>query len=153
MLSVGAGRLQHVLDACGISKAVLDVAVQDLTGKILLILFDILGLISYLMDFVKLRDHPLMSYRGVPNWPPLWTLAKEISVGNLRGALGVLRYVHSSGEVSKKCYLVIEHERDIYVGYLLCQDHASSTKIAHILRDHIGRSIQEIGDLDLSYIM
>jgi hypothetical protein len=43
-----------------------------------------------------LRDHPIMSYRGVPNWPPVWTQTRSDGVKKLRGELGVLIYVHAA---------------------------------------------------------
>ena len=44
---------------------------------------------------VKLRDHPLMSYRGIPNWPPVWTQMRIGGVKIVKGEVGVLIYVHA----------------------------------------------------------
>jgi len=68
-------------------------------------------------DF-KLRDHALMSYRGVPNWPPVWTQMRIGGVKILKGEVGVLIYVHAGGAVNT-CYLVIEHENQNYSGSLV----------------------------------
>ncbi len=97
----------------------------------------------------SLRDHPLMSYRGVRNWPPVWTLTRNRSVKVVKGEVGVLKYVHSNSELSK-CFLVIDYQSETYVGCILCRDHAFCNQISHLLRDHVGRPIKEIGDLDLS---
>jgi len=99
---------------------------------------------------MKLKDHPLMSYRGVRNWPPVWTLRRNGSVKTLMGEAGVLKYVHSNTEMSNKCFLVIDFQSKTYVGSILCRDHSFCTQISDLLRDHIGRPIKEIGDLDLS---
>jgi len=103
---------------------------------------------------MKLRDHPLMSYRGVPNWPPVWTLiTSNISVGIPRGELGVLKYVHSNSLMSNKCFLVIDFNEKVYIGSLIFQDHAFCGQISNLLRDHVGRPIKEIGDLDVSHLL
>jgi hypothetical protein len=45
-----------------------------------------------------LRDHPLMSRHGVPNWPPVWTWVNGPAVDgpeneSLRGEVGILKWV------------------------------------------------------------
>ena len=99
---------------------------------------------------MKFKDHPLMSYRGVRNWPPVWTLRKNGSVKTLMGEVGVLKYVHSNTEMSNKCFLVIDFQHEAYIGSLIFKDHSFCDQITRLLRDHIGRSIKDIGDLDLS---
>ena len=92
-----------------------------------------------------------MSYRGVRNWPPVWTLAaRNGSVLTLMGEVGVLKYVHSNSLMSNKCFLVIDFQDEAYIGSLIFKDHSFCDQISHLLRDHIGRSIKDIGDLDLS---
>jgi hypothetical protein len=95
-----------------------------------------------------------MSYRGVRNWPPVWTLAtRNISVSTLRGEIGVLKYVHSNSLMSNKCFLVIDFNGKVYIGSLIFKDHAFCGQISNLLRDHVGRSIKNIGDLDVSYFL
>jgi hypothetical protein len=39
---------------------------------------------------MKLRDHPLMNYRGLSNWPPCW-LPRGDGIGpRVHGEVGVL---------------------------------------------------------------
>jgi hypothetical protein len=43
---------------------------------------------------MQLRYHPLISYRGLPSWPPAWTPANPKShLKVLRGEIGRLEYV------------------------------------------------------------
>jgi len=100
-------------------------------------------------EFMQLRDHPLMNYQGVPNWPPVWTLRKG-SVKTLTGEVGVLKYVHLD---DNKCYLVIDYQSMIYTGSIISQDQSFSKQIVRVLRTQISRSIEKIGDLDLSSIL
>jgi hypothetical protein len=102
---------------------------------------------------MKLRDHPLMSYRGLKNWPPTWTRTRSSVVTTVRGEVGVLTYVHSNPQVSDKCYLVMDYEGETYVGTLIFENHAFCTQVGDLLGLHLKRPIKDIGDLDLSYTL
>jgi hypothetical protein len=99
---------------------------------------------------MKLRDHPLMSYRGLKNWPPTWSRARSNVVKTVRGEVGVLAYVHSNPKVSGKCYLVMDYDGETYVGTLIFENHAFCKQVGNLLNLHLKRSIKDIGDLDLS---
>ena len=92
-----------------------------------------------------------MSCRGIHNWPPLWTCAKKNGAKTVMGEVGVLKYVYANTRVSDKCYLVIEHEHENYIGCLTFDDRAFCAQVSLLLRSQIGRTIETIGDLDLSY--
>lgn len=70
-----------------------------------------------------------------------------------KGEVGILRYVHGKDPISNKCFLVIEHDKEHYVGCLIFDDVAFCSQISRLLRDQIGHSVREIGDLDLSYTL
>ena len=105
---------------------------------------------------MELRHHPLLSYHGIPSWPPVWSPAKPREgkqlLKVLKGEIGVLKYTLANA-TSEKCFLVIEYDHIPYVGCLLCSDLAFSTQLASILHTQSGRTIQEIGDLDLDFIL
>jgi hypothetical protein len=102
---------------------------------------------------MMLRDHPLMSYRGVKNWPPIWTRTRDENLKTVRGEVGVLTYVYSNPRMSSKCFLVIDHEGETYVGALIFDTHALCKQVTDLLWAHMNRPIKEIGDLDLSYLL
>jgi hypothetical protein len=104
---------------------------------------------------MKLRDHPLMSAHGVSNWPPVWTQASGGSRPKIvRDEVGILRYVHAYDHpASDKCYLLIEYEGEHYLGSLIFDNATFCHHITALLRQHIGRSIEEIGDLDVSFML
>ena len=58
-----------------------------------------------------LRDHPLMQYHGVRNWPPAWTWTggPEKRHPEPRGEIGIVRQVEPS-KISppKGCFVYIE---------------------------------------------
>jgi len=91
-----------------------------------------------------------MSRYGVPNWPPIWTQARKEGNKRVVGEVGVLRYVHANNKISHKCYLVIEYDREHYVGSLIFEDVTFCWQISSLLQEHVGRTIREIGDLEVS---
>jgi hypothetical protein len=99
---------------------------------------------------MMLRDHPGMSFHGVSNWPPVWVHARANGQKQLTGEIGVLKYVHASNRLSNKCYLVMEHDNIQYVGCLIFNDATFCYQVANTLRTHLGRSIKELGDVDLA---
>jgi hypothetical protein len=99
-----------------------------------------------------LRDHPLMSYRGLLNWPPIWLCKDLSSKKQLRGEIGVLKMVtECRTETTNSCFLHIEHGGSSYIGCLLFNDPAFCAQIVTLLRGYLNRPISEIGSLDLSY--
>lgn len=100
---------------------------------------------------MKLREHPGMLYHGACNWPPAWS--RRDNSGTVHGEVGVLKYVYANERASNKCFLVMEHEKSVYVGCLIFNDHSFCAQISTILREQTGRPIKEIGDLDLSHTL
>jgi hypothetical protein len=90
-----------------------------------------------------------MSYRGIRNWPPAWTQENRGGMKTLSGEIGVLKYVHARSTPANKCVLVIEHENQSYVGTLLFDSLSFCSQLCALLKEQIGRSIQQIGDLNL----
>lgn len=102
---------------------------------------------------MKLREHPGMSFHGIPNWPPVWTRSRKETVKTVRGEVGILTYVFANEQISNKCYLVIDHEQNTYVGCLIFDDSTFCRQIAGFLRAYLGRPISEIGDLDIGHTL
>ena len=99
---------------------------------------------------MKLRDHPLMRHRGAPNWPPVWRQSRFNSIRKVEGEVGVLTYVYAAPD-SHRCYLVIEYEHENYTSTLIFDDTRFCHQVTGLLRQHIGSSIKDIGDLDVSF--
>ena len=91
-----------------------------------------------------------MSYRGVPSWPPVWTRSRTHGARIVTGEVGVLTYVYSNRRVVNKCFLVIDYEQETYVGSLVCADRSFCSEISNLLRNQIGRSLKQIGDLEMT---
>ena len=97
-----------------------------------------------------LRDHPLMSYKGVPSWPPVWIWIDGPEKRRPRGEIGILRKVTLSNiNPDDRCFLNIEHKGSSYFGCLLISDSVFCDQIAKLLQAHCDRPIAEVGGLEL----
>jgi len=104
---------------------------------------------------MQLRNCPLMSRRGTRNWPPTWNKTSGGSRAGpyetLRSEIGTLEQVLlSRTEPYNTCYLLIEFRRMTYVGTLVFDDGIFSRQLCELLQNHhLGKSIKEIGDLEV----
>ena len=100
---------------------------------------------------MQLRDHPLMVLRGVRSWPPIWTNRNMDKPKLLKGEIGTL--IDTYTVRGDSCFLVIEHESETYVGALLLEDTVFCRRVCDLLKQKVGQSISQIGDLDLSLML
>jgi hypothetical protein len=98
---------------------------------------------------VKLREHPLMTAQGVPKWPPIWT--QRPGTRTIQGEVGTLKNVYWYEKDCYKVFLVIDYDGELYDGALLLSDSRFCEFIARLLKQKIGLSLKDIGDLDVSY--
>jgi hypothetical protein len=71
-----------------------------------------------------LRDHPLISYRGFPSWPPAWTWIDGEEDKHPTGEIGILRTtLLSKIQPANRCFLLISYEGASYMGCLLFDDY------------------------------
>ena len=104
-------------------------AVEGIISKYLLLLLQSNGCafaIDNLEGFfpvMELRTHPLMSYRGRPNWPPRWVWLGGKKNERPTGEVGVLKEVSKYSLLSSDgLTLVIEYNESAYMGLLLFED-------------------------------
>jgi hypothetical protein len=100
---------------------------------------------------VPLRNHPLMRHGRNSNWPPVWKQLTKEGPKIMKGEVGILTYVFSTNQLSKRCYLVIEYKGEHYVGALLFDDNVFCRQTCALLKRHLDRSVEEIGDLEVSF--
>jgi hypothetical protein len=103
---------------------------------------------------MKLRDHPLISYRDVHSWPPTWLWRGGKKHTRPHGEVGILKEVIlTSIEPCSMCFLIMECEGGEYMGILRFEDSGLCREIYRVLLRHCGRPIQEIGEIDLSHTL
>ena len=99
---------------------------------------------------MKLREHPLISH----GWPPLWWARADQEKKQLRGEVGILKAVQPYDiQPADRFYLLIEHEESEYLGILVIEDYALSQQVFNLIAKHCGRTIGEVGDIDLSHTL
>jgi hypothetical protein len=102
---------------------------------------------------MQLREHPLMNYRGLNNWPPAWTWRGGGDNGHPKGEVGILRDVLLSNvQPNSRVFLIMQHEDQEYIGCLLFSDEAVCAQMYDVLKGQCGRTFEEIGSLDLSHL-
>jgi hypothetical protein len=100
---------------------------------------------------MELRKHPLMSYRGRPNWPPRWVWLGGKQNERPTGEVGVLKQISRySLLTSDGLSLVMEYNESAYMGLLLFDNFAFSRRIHELLKTLRDRPISAIGDLDIN---
>ncbi len=103
---------------------------------------------------MRLRDHPLMTYRGIRSWPPVWTWVGGADNTRPEGEVGVLTEAKASRiEPPDRMFLYMEHQNASYIGCLLVDDQTFCRQICALLQNWCGRSIEDIGACDLSYTL
>jgi hypothetical protein len=101
-----------------------------------------------------LRDHLLMRYHGVSNWPPAWSWIGGMENKRPTGEIGILKSVEPSHVLPhNRCFLSIDYEGSSYMGCLLFDDVGFCRQITEILQFCCNRSIVDIGSLDLSFTL
>src|SRR6266550_8514557 len=105
------------------------------------------------LQAVLLRNHPQMSYKGVPSWPPRWIWLDGPEDKHPKGEVGVLRAVLLFKDRVNRCFLLIFHEQSSYMGCLLFDDEIFCGQITKLLEAHCNRHIAEIGCIDLSHTL
>jgi hypothetical protein len=90
-----------------------------------------------------------MTYHGLHNWPPFWVWTRTDGIKTASGEVGVLKDVYANNATSNKCYLVIQHKNEEYIGCLPFDNRSFYRQITMLLRNHIGHPINEIGNVDL----
>jgi len=100
---------------------------------------------------MKFRDHPaLIRKSGYCSWPPLWTTPHYDKDDKPIGEVGILEDVDMSHLIENKIFLFMRYRSYRYMGVLAFDDPAFCRAIFTILQNNVERSIEEIGDLDLS---
>jgi hypothetical protein len=108
---------------------------------------------------VMLREHHLANYRTLPTWPPIWLRRRQNNGktrqaitprASLRGEIGILKDARLStvGQPSQ-IFLIVAHDGGEYIGSLLFSDRGFCRQIYQLLKGQCGKTITEIGALEL----
>ena len=90
---------------------------------------------------------------GFPNWPPMWTTTHRARGDKPSGEIGILEKPLRPEMFTNRLFLLIQHEGLRYMGSMAFDDPAFCYELYHLLKSHVGQSIKEIGDIDLSFTL
>jgi hypothetical protein len=95
---------------------------------------------------LQLRDYPITTLKsGIETWPPFWiTSSGDVASGEI----GILQDV-LVGVIPTTLFLFIEFRGFRYVGSMSFDDSISCQKFYDLLKPNVGRSMKEIGDLEV----
>jgi hypothetical protein len=94
-----------------------------------------------------------MSYRGIRNWPPVWTWLNGKNDEHPQGEIGTLIDVRRDFGDSGKLFLVIQYSGNEYMGCLLFDNVSFCRQIHDLLTNYHHHPLSEVGDLDISHTL
>jgi hypothetical protein len=97
---------------------------------------------------MKLKDHPLMKYHNVPNWPPSY-LTRDYRQELLK-EFGILRSVTLDARESNRCFLMVEMDGLGYVSWLKFDNLGFRARFLDTVNVHLNKPMKEIGELEIS---
>jgi hypothetical protein len=87
-----------------------------------------------------------MKWRGLSMWPPEWTISDQGL-----GEAGVLEGVQLRKDLHPKLISVsVNHLGEVRKGVIILEDLACLEAVYGKLKQHLGRPLTEIGDLEIS---
>lgn len=102
---------------------------------------------------MQLRDHPIFILHKFNNWwPPPW-IRTGYSNKTLHGEVGVLVEAKYHERLPTRLFLRMEHEGGLYMGALVVDDASLCFQLYKFLQKHTGRTIKEIGDLEIDFFL
>ncbi len=87
-----------------------------------------------------------LKWKGLSMWPPEWTIMDQGL-----GEAGVLEEVHLRNDLNPRLISVVaRHWGEARKGIMVLEDPALLEAVYGKLKQHVGRSLTEIGDLEIS---
>ena len=102
---------------------------------------------------MRLRDHPALTISGIPSWPPVWVRRRTKATRKVYGELGVFTGSVFNESMPTAIFMKMEFKAREYMGFLSVGDAVFCLQLDRLLNQNIGRSIEEIGDIDISVLL
>jgi hypothetical protein len=87
------------------------------------------------------------------SWPPVWINTRTLPVKKRSGEIGTLMRTAFFPETPKRVFMIMEFENKHYMGCLVFSEAGFCQQLSEILQTNAGRSLKDIGDLDLSHTL
>ena len=82
-----------------------------------------------------LRDHPLMRYHGLPNWPPTWTLIDRFENKRRQGEIGILKAIELSNVQPGNRFSYASNMRNHHIWGVCCSTIKRSVVTSETFRE------------------
>jgi hypothetical protein len=103
---------------------------------------------------MKFRDLPVLERRsGMMLWPPSWSSTSQPEAKCPHGEIGTLESAWMHELLDRCVFLYVSDDAFHYTGHMYFDDHDSCMMIFNFLKSVVGRSIADIGDLDISHLL
>ena len=102
---------------------------------------------------MQLRSHPMMNYRGHPNWPPRqWNwMSGADKTESAVGEAGTLEQAQLSRILADTLFLTISTSRgNRFTGQLKFDDDGFALKVLSLLHEHFGKTIKDIAEIEIA---
>ena len=88
-----------------------------------------------------------MQYQGERNWPPVWV--GQGGAPRVTGEVGILKDAFVDVRRDTRCFLFMENDGHGYIGTLEFDDKRFCPILVAVLKRHLGKPLQEIGNLNI----
>jgi hypothetical protein len=89
-----------------------------------------------------------LKWRGLSMWPPEWTITDQGL-----GETGILEEVHLRNDLNPRLISVVaSHLGEVRKGIMVLEEPALLESVYIKLKQHVGRPLTEIGDLEISHL-
>ena len=90
-----------------------------------------------------------MNHKTIKIWPPVGVWIGGSRDKKPKGEAGTLQDVRRYEARTDRCFLVIKHEQELYVGCIYLENRLLCDEIYELLTKQIGQSLASIGALDI----
>lgn len=103
---------------------------------------------------MKFREMPVLERKsGMMLWPPQWSTAYRAKKDWPQGEIGTLENVWMHELLDRCIFLYVSDDGFQYTGSMYFDDHTSCLIVFDFLQSVVGRSIADIGELDVSHLL
>lgn len=101
---------------------------------------------------MQLRDHPIFKITADVNWwPPTWVSERDPEK-KLRGEVGFLINTELRSHLPTFIFLRIRRDGELFLGAMHVSDLALCRQLHALIQQHKGKTIRQIGDLEVDFL-
>ena len=100
------------------------------------------------------REHPALRLSGgLRSWPPVWVCSRTQPFKTITGEIGVFTGTILHEGLPSTLFIRMEYQNEPYMGFLVVGEPMFCLQLNNVLQEHIGRTIADIGQIELSSML